>query len=285
MTAASITARERAQIDDANASDAPVVVLIHTVGMLASSWDPWRDRLAERGYSTVAVEWPGEPASFEDALARPMAVAGVGLKDVLAHVMLVIRALDQAPFVVGHSFGGLIAQQIAGRGESRGTVAITPPPMKGAAPPPRIVLRAAMPVLADRANRSGAVRFAYSQYRFGWANAVAEEEARRLYETHHVPVPGLAVFEVAAARFENPSPAVVGTITPDRGPLLVIAAGEDRMTAPEIAADTYRIQRQNPCPTELVEFPDRGHTLTFDSGWADVADRAIDFLDAHVTDA
>ncbi|WP_156162215.1 alpha/beta hydrolase [Demequina iriomotensis] len=281
MTAHGMTPREREQVDAANAAGGPAVVLLHEIWTLAGSWEPWRARLAEHGLASVAVAWPREPASAERSAAHPTAMAGVGLAEILEHTRTVVEALREAPFLVGHGIGGLTAQQVAGKGEARATVAITPAPMRGAPRVPDVVLMSASPVLRDRANRDTTVRLTYPEFRFAWANAIPPDEARALWEAHHVAGPGRVAFEVASQRREARAPAGVDTVTVDRGPMLVIAAGKDRLVPPVAASDTFRIQSRNPCPTDFVEFVDRGHTLTLDQGWPEVADRVVEYLDRH----
>ncbi|SEJ45580.1 alpha/beta hydrolase [Demequina mangrovi] len=279
MQTPSLTPLEREQVDAANAADGPAVVLLHDLWTLAGSWDPWRTMLAERGFPSVAVPWPHEPASVAEALADPDAAAGVSLRDMRAAATRVVDALDRPPMVIGHCFGALVAQQLAGTGRVRATVAITPAPMKGSVQAPELMLVAAAPVLKDPANRERAIRFAYPEYRYAWANTLGVEEARELWETSHVPGSGTAVFEVARARREQRSAASVDTINPDRGPMLVVSAARDRLVPPVISSSTFRIQSRNPSPTDFVEFFDRGHSLTLDSGWPEVADRVIEYLE------
>ena len=279
MDIAPITARERAQIDAANAADGAAVVLIHGPWTLAETWGPWQERLAARGFPSVAVEWPGEPESVEAARRAPDAIPDVGLKKARDHLMLVIRALSRTPYVVGHSIGGLLAQQVAGKGLARATVAIAPAPMQGATPAPTTVLFAAAPVTGDRGNIDRIVRWSYEDFRHVWAGSLDADEARRLWETVHVAAPARAMFELGASWLGPRPEATVDTVNPDRGPLLIVGAGQDALVVPALASATFRIQSRNPSPTDFVEFSDRGHTLVFDHGWAEVADRVVEYLE------
>jgi non-heme chloroperoxidase len=45
-----------------------------------------------------------------------------------------------------------------------------------------------------------------------------------------------------------------------------------------IANASFKRQRQNPAVTELEKVPNRGHSLTIDSGWREVAERALAFV-------
>ena len=121
------------------------------------------------------------------------------------HTAEVIAALDKKPAVLGHSTGGLLAQIIAGRGLSAATVAIDPGPFRGVLPLPLSSLRSAAPVLANPLNKNRAVTLTLDQFKYGWANALSDEEAKELYETYHVAAPGMALMQMANANL-NPSP-------------------------------------------------------------------------------
>jgi pimeloyl-ACP methyl ester carboxylesterase len=277
-----ITNLETKQIDQANGSGRTAVVFIHGLWLLPSSWDRWKERFEEAGYATVAAAWPDDPETVEAARANPMVFAGKKVGQVADHVEEVIGALTGKPAVVGHSFGGLLAQIIGGRGLSAASVAIDPAPFRGVLPLPISSLRSAMPVLMNPANFGRAVTLTYDQFRYGWANAVSEQEARELYGTFHVAAPGAPLFQAATANLNPWTQAKVDTKNPDRGPLLLISGGEDHTVPWAIANASFKHQRHNPSVTEITEIPGRGHALTIDSGWREVADTALSFVKRFV---
>ncbi|WP_062296991.1 alpha/beta hydrolase [Demequina maris] len=281
MSTLSLTPREREQVDAANAADGPAVVLLHELWTLAEAWDPWRERLAEHGFASVAVAWPREPENAEAALADPDVMAGVSLVDVREHTMAVVGALREPPFLVGHGVGALTAQQVAGKGLARATVAIAPAPMKGSTRAPDSMLAAAAPVLRDPLNRDRAIRMTFPEFRYAYANAVNVDEARTLWQERHVPGAARVGFELASQRRDPRSPSSVDTVNRERGPMLVVSAGRSRLVDAAVAQETFRIQSRNPCDTEYLDLPDRGHTLVIDSGWAEVADQVIAYLERH----
>ncbi len=177
-----------------------------------------------------------------------------------------------------HSFGGLLAQILAGRGLATVSVAIDPAPFRGVLPLPISALRAASPALANPANRHRAVPLTYEQFRYAFANAVTEDEAKQLYETYAVPAPGLPLFQAAAANLNPWSEAKVDTENPSRGPMLILSGENDHTVPWAIANASYKHQAHNAAVTEIVEMPGRGHSLTIDSGWHDVADTALAFV-------
>jgi pimeloyl-ACP methyl ester carboxylesterase len=279
---AGITERESRQVDEANASGRTPVVFIHGLWLLPSSWDPWAAVFEEAGYAALTPSWPDDPETVEQARANPQVFAKKTVGQVADHVAEVIGKLSRKPAVVGHSFGGLLSQMIAGRGLSSATVAIDPAPFRGVLPLPISALRSAMPVLANPANRGRAVTLTLDQFRYGWANALSEDEARQLYETFHVPAPGAPLFQAATANLNPWTEAKVDSRNPDRGPLLIIDGEKDHTVPWAIANASFKQQRRNPGVSEIEQIPNRGHALTIDSGWREVADKALAFVKRFV---
>jgi pimeloyl-ACP methyl ester carboxylesterase len=279
---ATITARETQRIDEANASGRIPVVFIHGLWLLPSSWDRWATVFEEAGYATVAPDWPDDPETVEEARANPGLFAKKTVRQVADHVGEVIGKLTKKPAVIGHSFGGLLAQIIAGRGLSAASVAIDPAPFRGVLPLPISALRSAMPVLANPANRGRAVGLTFDQFRYGWANAVSEQEAKQLHEAFSVPAPGAPLFQAATANLNPWTQAKIKITNPDRGPLLIVSGEKDHTVPWAIANASFKQQRRNPGVTEIVEIPNRGHALTIDSGWRGVADTALAFVKRFV---
>ena len=273
-----ITERENGQIEQANASGRTPVVFIHGLWLLPSSWDNWVALFEEAGYAAVAPKWPGDPETIEEARANPDVFARKTLGQVADHTAEVIGKLNKKPAVMGHSTGGLLAQIIAGRGLSAATVAIDPGPFRGVLPLPISALRSASPVLKNPANRGKAVTLTLDQFKYGWANALSDEEAKELYDKYHVAAPGIALNQMANANLNPATEAKADTKNPDRGPLLIIDGEKDHTVPWAIANASYKRQKRNPGVTEIVKIPNRGHSLTIDSGWREVAQTALDFV-------
>jgi pimeloyl-ACP methyl ester carboxylesterase len=273
-----ITERENGQIEQANASGRTPVVFIHGLWLLPSSWDNWAGLFEEAGYAPVAPNWPGDPETIEEARANPDAFAKTTVGQVADHTAEIIGKLNGKPAVMGHSTGGLLAQIIAGRGLSAATVAIDPGPFRGVLPLPISALRAAGPVLKNPANRGKAVTLTLDQFKYGWANALSDAEAREIYEKYHVAAPGIALNQMANANLNPATEAKADTKNPDRGPLLIIDGEKDHTVPWAIANASYKRQKRNPGVTEIVKIPNRGHSLTIDSGWREVAQTSLDFV-------
>jgi non-heme chloroperoxidase len=273
-----ITAEESQQIDAANASGRPPVVFIHGLWLLSSSWDRWREVFEVAGYTTLAPGWPDDPDTVGEANEHPEVFAHKTVGQVADHFEDVIRKLSAKPVLIGHSFGGLLTQILAGRGLAAVSVAIDPAPFRGVLPLPISSLKSAAPVLHNPANRGRAVPLTYEQFRYGFANAVSEEEAQELYATYAVPAAGAPLFQAATANLNPWTEAKVRSKNPDRGPLLIISGEMDHTVPWAIANASFKKQKRNPGVTEIVEIPDRGHALTIDNGWREVADTALDFV-------
>jgi non-heme chloroperoxidase len=279
---APITSREQQQIDQANASDRTPVVFVHGLWLLPSSWNDWATFFEEAGYAAVSPGWPGDPESVPEAKANPELFARQTLRGTADHHAEVIGKLTRKPAVIGHSFGGLLAQIIAGRGLSAATVSISPAPYRGILPLPISALRVASIALKNPANRKRGVPLTPEQFRYGFGNVVSEAESRQLYDAHSVPGPGQTLFQAATANINPGTEAKVDTKNPDRGPLLIISADHDHTVPWAIANASYKLQRKNPGITEITKFEGRGHSLTIDAGWRDVADTALQFIKRFV---
>ncbi len=276
---ATISEREQGQIEAANASGKTPVVFIHGLWVLASSWDSWADFFNEAGYAPLTPDWPGDPETVEQARANPQALAGQRLGATAEHTIEIIDALDKKPVVMGHSTGGLLAQTVAGRGYSAATVAIDPGIFRGVLPLPWSTLKVSLPILRNPLNRGRAITLSFDQFRYGWTNAIeSDDEAKRLYDEFHVAAPGVALMQMANANLNPWTEAKVDTKNPDRGPLLIIDGEKDHTVPWAIANAAYKKQKRNPGVTEITEMPNRGHSLTIDAGWREVAETALDFV-------
>jgi non-heme chloroperoxidase len=279
---ATIMEHEEQQVEQANSSGLTPVVFIHGLWLLPSSWDPWAAVFEEAGFTSLTPGWPDDPETVLDANAHPEVFAHKTVKQVADHFDEIIRKLTKKPAIIGHSFGGLLAQILAGRGLSAASVAIDPAPFRGVLPLPVSALKSAAPVLGNPANRNRAVPLTYEQFRFAFANAVSEDEAKQLYDTFAVPASGVPLFQAATANFNPWTEAKVDSKSKDRGPMLIISGQKDHTVPWSIANASFKKQQRNHAVTEIVEMPNRGHALTIDSGWREVADTALAFVKRFV---
>jgi non-heme chloroperoxidase len=281
--AATTLSHDEQLIEQANATGLTPAVFIHGLWLLPSSWDRWAEVFAQAGYTPVLPGWPDDPDTVDEANAHPEVFAGKTVGQVADYLAGLIGKLDKKPAVLGHSFGGLLTQIIAGRGLSAVSVAIDPAPFRGVLPLPISALKSASPVLGNPANRSRAVPLTYEQFRFGFANAVSEDEAKELYTTYAVPAAGIPLFQAATANLNPWTEVKVNSKNPERGPLLIVSGEKDNTVPWAITNASYKKQKRNEGVTEIVEIPNRGHALTIDSGWREVCDTALAFVKRFVS--
>jgi pimeloyl-ACP methyl ester carboxylesterase len=277
-----VTAEEQKDVNAANKSGKQPVVFVHGLWLLPNSWDPWAEFFEGAGYTVVIPGWPDDPETTAEAKAHPEVFARKSIGEIADHFEAVISKLERKPAVIGHSFGGLLTQILAGRGRSAASVAIDPAPFRGVLPLPISALRSASPVLKNPANRHRAVPLTFEQFRYGFANAVDETEAKELYEKYAVPGSGEPIFQAAAANLNPWTEAKVDRKNPKRGPLLIISGELDHTVPPSIAKASFKRENANPGKTEITEIKGRGHSLTIDSGWKEVADTALAFVKRFV---
>jgi non-heme chloroperoxidase len=279
---AEITEYESEQLDRANATGKTPVVFVHGLWLLPSSWDRWRPVFEEAGYTTLAPGWPDDPNTVEEANRHPEVFAHKTVGQIADHYEDVIAKLSKKPAIIGHSFGGLLTQILAGRGLSAASVAIDPAPFRGVLPLPISALKSASPVLGNPANHGRAVPLTYEQFRYAFANAVSESEATELYNTYAVPGSGAPLFQAATANLNPWTEVKVKSKNPDRGPLLILSGEKDHTVPWAIANASYKKQKRNRGVTEITEMAGRGHALTIDNGWREVADTALGFVQRFV---
>jgi len=278
---ASISERENSEIKAANAAGGTPVVFIHGLWLLPGSWANWADLFKRAGYAPLTPDWPDDPETVDRARANPDVLAGKTLEQVADHTTEIITALDSKPVLMGHSTGGLLAQMLAGRGLSAATVAIDPGVFRGVLPLPASVLKGVGPFLVNPRTRSRATTLTFSQFKYAWANALGELEAKELYDKFHVAGSGIALVQMGNANLNPRTEAKVNTKNSGRGPLLIIDGEKDHTVPWAIANAAYKRQRRNPGVTEIVKIPNRGHSLTIDNGWREVAQTALDFVQRH----
>jgi alpha-beta hydrolase superfamily lysophospholipase len=254
------------------------VVFIHGLWLHATSWAPWVELFREAGYTPIAPGWPGEPDTVAEAREHPEYVANIGINDATGHYADIIDGLDSPPVLIGHSFGGLIAEKLLGQGVGAAAVAIDPAQIKGVLPLPLAQLRAGLPALGNPRNLHKAVSLTQKEFRFGFGNAVSEAESDQLFEQWTIPSPARPLFQAAAANFVMHSQAKVDTANDTRGPLLLISGLEDHTVPDVVTRSTLKQYRDSTAVTELKQFEGRGHSLTIDSGWKEVADSVLDWL-------
>jgi pimeloyl-ACP methyl ester carboxylesterase len=277
-TKSTITEHEAAQVERANASNATPIVFVHGLWLLPSSWDRWVTLFEDAGYVGLTPGWPDDPETVAEARDHPEVFAGKGISEIADFEEEIIRRLDRKPVIIGHSFGGLLTMILAARGLAAASVAISPAPFRGVLPLPISALRTASVALRNPANWNRAVPLTYEQFRYSFANAVGEDEAKELYLGYSVPGAGEPLFQAASANLNPWTEAKVDVENPKRGPMLIVSADSDHTVPWAMANAAYKKQKHNKSVTEIVKMPGRGHALTIDAGWREVAVKALEFV-------
>lgn len=254
------------------------VVFVHGLWLHAESWNNWVQLFRENGYEASAVSWPGDSASTEATRKNAAAVAGYGVAEIADHIAKQLETFEKKPILIGHSFGGLLVQNLLGRDLAAAGIAIDPAPIKGVPELPLSALRSSLPVLGNPLNFKRAVSLTEHQFRFGFTNAISEQEARDLYEKYAMPGPGRPLFQVATATLNPKSATKVNVANPSRGPLLLVSGEKDHTVPPALVKSAFKVYSKSPAVTELKEFAGRGHSLTIDSGWRELAEYSLAWL-------
>ncbi len=257
--------------------DTPVV-FIHGLWIHSDAWQPWIELYRSAGYDPVAPGWPGESIDVPATRENASAVANRGIDEITESYRDVIHSLGTRPIVVGHSFGGLIAQKLLADGSAAAAVAIDPGQIKGVKPLPFAQIRSGFPVLSKPGNKKRAVMLSRKQFRYGFGNALTEQESGELFDRWAIPGPGKPLFEASAANFKKTSPAAVNTKRSDRGPLLIVGGGKDHTVPEVVARAAYKLYAKSGAVTDYRSFPNRGHSLVFDHGWREIADASLSWL-------
>ncbi len=254
------------------------IVFVHGLWLHGESWNKWLDFFRENGYEAVAASWPGDAETTEATRRNARAVAGYGVTEIAQHIAGQLKAFTQKPILIGHSFGGLLVQNLLGRNLAAAGIAIDPAPIKGVRELPLSALKASFPVLRNPLNMKRAVSLTEKQFRYAFTNAVPEQEATELYARYAMPAPGRPLFQAATAMLNPNAATKVNVANATRGPLLLISGSSDNTVPPVLVTSTLKVHRKSPAVTDFKNFAGRGHSLTIDSGWRDIAEHCLTWL-------
>ena len=278
VTTSTITDDEEREAEAANESGRAPVVFVHGLWLLPSSWDRWAEFFEHNGYAALTPGWPDDPDTVEEAREHPEVLAGKSIGDIADHFEAVIGMLEKKPVIIGHSTGALLTEILAGRGLAAASVAISPAPSRGVLPLPLSSIRVASTALRNPANRHRAVPLTFDQFRYGFANYVDEDQARRMFEQFCVAAPGEPLFQAAAANLNPWTEAKFDAKNPDRGPMLIIAGGKEHTVPVSVSKASFKREQDNPGTTEFIELADRGHGMVIDDNWQELAETALKFV-------
>jgi pimeloyl-ACP methyl ester carboxylesterase len=261
---------------------APPIVLVHGLWLTPRSWEGWKERFETQGHRVLAPAWPRMQEEVEDVRRDPSVLNGLGVTEIVEHYAGVIRALDRAPVIMGHSFGGLVTELLLDRGLGAAGVAISLAPVKGVLRLPPAELRSGFPVLRNPANRNRTVELTPKQFRYGFTNTMAEDEAKAAYDRYQVPGPGRVIFQAAFANLNPRAVTKVDFHKDDRPPLLIIGNDKDHTVPASVSKEAAQRLGKSKAVVDYKEFAGRPHFTAGAPGWEAVADFALDWANRHV---
>lgn len=260
------------------------IVLIHGLWMTALCWENWIKRYTAEGCHVVAKSWPGMDIDINKLRRDPSPIASLGITEIVAHYENIIRELDSPPIIIGHSFGGLIAQILLDRGLGSAGVAVAPAPVKGILFLPLSTLKVSFPALNNPANNHRAMPLTPEQFHYAFTNNLSEQESLAVYNRYAVPGPDHVLFQAAFANFNPHAATAVDFQNDQRAPLLLISGGKDHVSPASVVEANFRLYRRSRAITEYREFPERTHYTLGQPGWEDVADYALSWASPHASE-
>jgi pimeloyl-ACP methyl ester carboxylesterase len=258
------------------------IVLIHGQWMTPLSWEGWKERFESRGHEVIAPGWPGVDGREVEAIRQdPSALEGLGIGEIADHYETLIRDLDEPPIIMGHSFGGLVAQILLDRGLGSAGVGIAASPFRGILGLPLSTVRVAMSGgLNNPFGKGKTVMLTPKQFHYAFTNTL-NGEAADVYERLPIPGPARTLFQAAFANL-NPNTAIkVDYKNDDRAPLLLIAPGRDHIIPTSTSKAAFKLQSKSNAKTDLKEYPDRSHYIVGEPGWEEVADDALGWAEQN----
>lgn len=252
------------------------VMLIHGAWLNSLAWEGFKARYEAKGFTVIAPDWPYDDRPPAELRASPRPeLAKTGQKPIIDHYDRLVRALPEAPLLIGHSFGGVIVQHLADRGLGAAAVAINPAPTPGVPLGPHAIV-SALPVLWNPFTGGALKTMSRQHFATRFAQTAPRDQVDALYDRYIVPTAGKVYWDgiVKAA-------GDIDWRNPKRPPMLLIGGGKDLIADASMTRAIYEKQRQAPSRTDLKIFEDRSHWTGIDAGWEEVADYALDWAVAH----
>jgi pimeloyl-ACP methyl ester carboxylesterase len=260
----------------------PTIVLIHGLWLTPRSWEGWKARFEQRGHEVLAPAWPRMDGEVEALRRDPSVMNGLGLAEVIEHYERIVRGLNTAPVIMGHSTGGLLTELLLDRGLGVAGVTLSPAPVKGVLRVPPALLRTVFPALRNPANRKRTVPLTAKQFHRGFTNTMNDADAAAAYTRYYVPAPGRVVFEAALANFNPHAVTKVDFHKDDRAPLLIMGNDQDHTIPASVSKEAATRLGKSKAVVEYKEFAGRPHFTAGAPGWEAVADYALEWANRHV---
>jgi alpha-beta hydrolase superfamily lysophospholipase len=261
------------------------MILIHGAWLSARSWENFADYFGKRGFDVHVPQWPRKHGDVEELRDSADELAGLGLTELVEHYESEIRALDQPPVLMGHSYGGLIVELLLDRGHGRAGVAMSPAPPKGILKLPLTTLKSASPALAHPSKRHGVVTLTPEEFTYSFVNTFSPEDAAAAYERYAVPETGQIFYEAGLANFRLHPPTEVHFEKADRAPLLIVGAENDQTVTASLSKAQFKRYESSPARTDYLELEGRPHLFMIGEGWEEAAAAIDGWLDGVLAEA
>lgn len=255
--------------DDLHPNGTDTIVLIHGLWVTSLTWEHWAQRYQARGYRVLAPDWPGVERGIADLRRDPSGIARLSLAEIADHYSRLIGALRPPPALIGHCLGGLIVQILLDRGLGAAGVAVNPAPPSPWLRPP-LMPAAGLTVLRSSVRCRGVVTLTRAQFHRALAGTMDGQKAGAAYARYAIPAPSRLIRQAAFPGFPH-----VSFGNQARAPLLLVAAGVDRMFPASLVRASYRRCTRSAAVTGYREYPGRSHFTIGEPGWEHVADDTL----------
>jgi pimeloyl-ACP methyl ester carboxylesterase len=238
------------------------IVLINGLWLSALSWELWAQHYADKGYRVMAADWPRREGELQQVRRDPSNFASLGLADVVDHYEHLIRELETAPIIIGHSFGGLVTQILLDRGWGAAGVAVAPVPVKGVQRLPFGNWKIALSALGNPFNKRETTSLSPKQFHETFANTLTEAESNAAFTRYAFPGPNRVLLQTVMAHFTRSRATTVNARNDTRAPLLLVAGGRDRFAPPSLVRANFDLYQESKAETDYKEFPEEA-SFTF----------------------
>jgi pimeloyl-ACP methyl ester carboxylesterase len=257
------------------------IVLVHGFWVTPRSWEHWITHYEAKGHRVIAPGYPGFEVEVEELNANPDIITAVTVPAIIEKLEAEIRALPEAPIIMGHSAGGAFTQILLDHGYGAAGVALNSAPTEGVKVVPLSQVKSTFPVLKSPANRHKSIGLSLEEWKYAFTNTFSDEEAKALYERYHIPANGGILWGSVLANFQpGHQDTWVDYHNDKRAPLLFVSGSEDHIMPPAVQRSNAKHYKSNTL-TEHIEYEGYAHLLPAQKGWEEIADTVLDWALRH----
>ena len=248
------------------------IVFIHGAWVTSLSWENFISYFEGKGYKCIAPEWPYRDASVQELKENtPAELAEIGALELTDHYETIIRAMDEAPILIGHSLGGLIVQKLLDRGVGLAGIGLDSVAPEGVIGVDWTVLKANSSVLFKWMGWEKVQTMTLAEFQYAFANDFPQDQQENFYERYVVPESGRVFFQIAFAQLDPHHATRVDFKNNERSPLLLIAGEKDHLVPAHVTKSNFEHYKHSTAKTDFVEFAGRTHLLMAQKGWEEIA--------------